>query len=258
VRLARFAPLLALAALGVSCHSGPPPAIDPAAASAIPPGAQILAGVDLGRLRASPLHQQMPPAAMAFLEALRDADSLLAASQGSDYLVVARGSFRQAPAGFTLLAPSLAAAGSPAWLRAAAAQHRSGATGSPALLERAEPLAAASAMWMVAAGSATLPVSGNGENVNRLLHTTQYATLSVRLGNDIALDATGMCDTPDSARRLEETVRAFATLGSAASARQQPAVADLLKRLRITRDDRAVHLSLPVEAGDLERILKMF
>jgi len=258
VRLARFAPLLALAALGVSCHSGPPPAIDPAAASAIPPGALILAGVDLGRLRASPLQQQMPPAAMAFLEPLRDADSLLAASQGSDYLVVARGRFRQAPAGFTLLAPGLAAAGSSAWLRAGAVQHRSGATGSPALLERAEPLAAASAMWVVAAGSATLPLSGNGENVNRLLHTTQYATLSVRLGNDIALDATGMCDTPDSARRLEETVRAFATLGAAASARHEPAVAALLKRLRIAREDRVVHFSLPVQAGDLEELFKLF
>jgi len=258
VRLAGFAPLLALAALGVSCRSGPPPAIDPAAASAIPRGALILAGVDLGRLRASPLHQQMPPAAMAFLEPLREADSLLAASQGSDYLVVSRGSFRRAPAGFTLLAPGLAAAGSPAWLRAGAAQHRSGATGSPALLERAEPLAAASEIWIVAAGSATLPVSGNGENLNRLLHTTQYATLSVRLADGIAIEATGMCDTPDSARRLEETVRAFATLGAAASARQQPAAAALLKRLRITREDRAVHLSLPAQAEDLEEIFRLF
>jgi hypothetical protein len=256
--LARFAPLVALAALGVSCGSGPPPAIDPVAASAIPPGALILAGVDLGRLRASPLRQQMPPAAAAFLEPLRDADSLLAASQGSDYLVVSHGAFRQAPAGFTLLDTGLAAAGSPAWLRAAAAQRRSGATGAPALLERAEPLAAASEIWIVAAGSANLPVSGNGENLNRLLHTTQYATLSIHLGNDIALDATGMCDTPDSARRLEETVRAFATLGAAASARQQPAIADLLKRLRITREDRAVRLNLPVQAADLDQILRLF
>lgn len=257
MRFARFTPALALAALGVSCRSGPPPAIDPAAASSIPPGAVILAGVDLGRLRALPLHQQMPPAAMAFLEPFHDADSLLAASNGSDYLVVSRGSFRQAPAGATLLAPGLAAAGSPGWLSAAAAQHRSGATGAPALLERAEPLAAAGEIWMIAAGSATLPVSGNAENLNRLLHTTQYATLSIQLTNGIALDAMGMCDTSDSARHLEETVRAFATLGAAASARQ-PAVASLLKRIRISREDRAVHLNLPAQPADLEQLFKQF
>lgn len=256
----RFAPsalVLALASLGVSCRSGPPPAIDPAAAAAIPPGAVILAGVDLGRLRASPMSRQLPPAAMAFLAPFRDADSLLAASNGSDYLVVSRGSFRQAPAGATLLAPGLAAAGSPAWLRAAAAQHRSGATGAPALLERAEPLAAASEIWIIAAGSATLPVSGNAGNLNRLLHTTQYATLSVQLTNGMALEAMGICATPDSARHLEETVRAFVTVGAAASA-HQPAVAGLLKRIRISRDDRAVHLNLPAQPADLEQIFKLF
>jgi hypothetical protein len=258
VRFAPFALVLALALIGAGCRSGPAPAIDPAAASAIPPGAEILAGIDLSRLRASPLHQQIPPAAAAFLEPFRDADSLLAALGGRDYVVVARGSFRQPPPGYTLLAPGLAAAGSPAWLSAAAAQYRSRSTGAPVLLERAEPLAAASAAWIVAAGNATLPVSGNAGNLNRLLRLTQFATLSVHLGNGIALDAVGMCDTPDSARHLEETVRAFATIGAAASARRQPAAAALLSSMRITREDRAVHLDLQGQPSDLEQLLKLF
>lgn len=254
---ARITALIALAALSVSCRSGPPPAIDPALAACVPPGADILAGIQLGRLRASPIHQQIPPAALALLEPLREADSLLVASDGKDFLALTRGSFRQAPTGATLLGSGLAAAGSPAWLRAAADRHRSGAAGASALLERAEPLAAAGEIWMVAAGNANFPVSGNGENLNRLLHATQYTTLSIRLTNSIALDAIGMCSGPDSARHLEETIRAFITLGAAGSARQ-PAVAGLLRRIRLSREDRAVHLSLSAEPAELEQLLKMF
>jgi hypothetical protein len=256
VPFARFSSVLALAALGVSCHNGPPPAIDPAAAACVPPGAVILAGVNLDRLRASPLDRELPPAAAVFLEPLRNAASLLLASDGSDYLAVSRGPFLQAPAGATLLAPGLAAAGSPGWLRAATARRRSGATGATALLERAEPLAAASEIWVVASGKASFPVSGNGENLNRLLHATEYATLSVRLANGITLEATGVCADADAARHLEETVRAMVTLGAAASARQT-AIASLLKRIRTSRDARAVHLNLLAQPADLEQLLKL-
>jgi hypothetical protein len=223
----------------------------------MPPAAVILAGVNLDRLRASPLRQQLPPAAALFLQPLDQAASLLVASNGSDYLAVSRGTFRQAPAGATLLAPGLAAAGSPEWLRAATARPRPETAGAAALLERAEPLAAGSEIWMVASGSATFPVSGNGENVNRLLHGAEYATLSIRLTGRIAIEAVGMCATADAARHLEETLRAFVTLGAGASARQ-PALAGLLRRIRVSRDDRAVHLNLLAESADLEQILKLF
>lgn len=248
-----------LVSLGAGCRSGPPPAIDPAVAACVPPGAAVLAGIDLVRLRSSPLQQQLPPAATALLEPLRQADSLLVAANGSDYLAVSRGSFRQAPAGATLLAPGLAAAGTSAWLRAAAqrARQRSEGAGTSALLERAEPLAAAGEIWIVAAGSATLPVSGNAANLNSLLHTTEYATLSIRSANGIALDAAGVCGTSDAARRLEGTLRAFASLGAAANKRQ-PSVAALLKRIQISREDSAVHLALQAQPADLAELFKLF
>ena len=246
---ARTTVLIALAALGVSCRSGPPPAIDPSLAERVPPGAVILAGVNLGRVRASPFHRQLPPAALAVLESLSAADSVLAASDGAQYLVLSRGSFRQPPAGGTLLGPGLAAAGSPDWLRAASPQRR-GSTGANALLERAEPLAATADIWMAAAGNANLPVSGNGENLNRLLHSTEYATLTVRLTGQITLEVVGVCRNSESARHLEETVRAFITLGAAASA-HQPELSGLLRRIRLTREDRAVHLALVAQAEEL-------
>ena len=226
-------------------------------AACVPPSALILAGIHLDRLRASPLKQQLPPAALAFLEPLREADSLLIASNGKDYLALSRGTFRQAPSGGTRLGPGLAAAGSPNWLRAAAEQRRSGAAGTAPLLAQAEPLARTSEIWMVVAGNATLPLTGNGENLNRLLHATRYTTLTLRLTDKVALDAVGMCSTPESARNLEGTVRAFITLGTAASARQT-AVAGMLKRIRTTCEDRAVHLSLSVDAAELEQLFKLF
>lgn len=254
---ARFTALLVLATLGVSCRSSPPPDIERKLAAWVPSGAIALAGVNLNGLRASPLRQQLPPAATAFLEPLSDADSMLLASSGSDYLLLSGGSFRQAPSGSTLVAPGVAAAGSPPWLRAAVAQHRSGSKVASALWEHAEPLAAASEIWIVAAGTANLPVTGNAENLNRLLHTTEYSTLSLRLTNSMAFEIVGMCATPESARHLEETLRAILTLGAAGSARQ-PALASLLKRIRIRREERAVHLNLLAEPADLQQLSRLF
>jgi hypothetical protein len=248
---ARTTVLVALAALGISCHSGPPPAIHPSLAARVPRDAVILAGVNLTGVRASPLPQQLPPAALGFLESLSAADSVLAASDGARYLVLTRGSFRQARSGATLLGPGLAAAGSPDWVRAAASPQRQENAGVNALLDRAEPLAAAGDIWMVAAGNATLPLTGNGENLNRLLHSTEYTTLSIRLTGQIAIEVVGMCSGPEAARHLEETARAFITLGAAGSARQ-PALSGLLRRIRLTREDRAVHLTLVAQAAEVK------
>jgi hypothetical protein len=248
---ARFTALAALAALGVSCSSGPPPAIDPTVAARVPSSTLILGGVNLHRLRASPLYRQLPPSAALFLQPLKDADSLLVASNGIDYLALTHGGFREAPPGETLLAPGVAAAGSSGWL-AAAAKPRS--TPRPAVLDRAEPLAASSEIWMVVAGGATLPLTGNAENINRLLHSTQYTTLSIRLIDNLAIEMVGVCTTADAAQQLEGTVRAMVNLAAAAEA-HQAALAGLLKRIRITREDRAVHLRLSADAGELGQIL---
>jgi len=252
----RIAILALLASVGVSCRSGQPPAIDLAVAACVPPGAVILGGVNLGRVRASPLFRQLPSAAIALLEPLREADSVLVASNGVDYLAIERGSFRQASPGATLLGPGLAAAGSPEWLRAAAAQRRSETAGASAMLERAEPLAAIADSWIVAAGNANLPVSGNAQNLNSLLHATVYSTLTVRLTDPVALEAVGICRGPESALHLEETIRAFITL-AAAGTRRQPEISSLLRRIRLSHEDRAVHLNLEAQPAELEALLKL-
>jgi hypothetical protein len=198
---ARLAALLALAAFATGCHSAPPTAIDRALASCVPADTAILGGVDCARLRASPVYRKLPAAVTALLEPLRPAAYLLIASNGKDYLAIGRGPFGQAPPGATLLAPDLAAAGSADAVRAAAAQHRSGVT-SAALVARAERLASGHEIWILALGNATLPVSGNAQNLNRLLNSTDYATLAVHVTDGIEAEATGVCGTAEAARRL--------------------------------------------------------
>src|SRR5579872_7424189 len=108
---ARFA-ATALFVLAVSCRNAqrPPHAIETAMASCVPSTATLLAGVDLTRLRASPLYSKLPPSATALIEPLREAHYLVVALDGKNLLVIARGAFLQAPAGATLLAKDLAIA----------------------------------------------------------------------------------------------------------------------------------------------------
>ena len=219
----------------------------------MPAAATVLAGINLERVRTSPLRPQLPPAAQAFLVSLESARSVLVASDGTNYLVLMRGDFRQAPVGGTLLASGLAAMGSPDWVRTAES-HRGG-TANP-LLARATPLAASADIWMAAAGSANLPVTGNGENLNRLLHATEYATLAVRLTDNADFEVTALCGGPEPARNWEETVRAFVKLGAAATKRQ-PELSGLLRQIRITRDDRTVHVTLTARADELQAVLKL-
>ena len=253
---ARFAALLALTAFATGCHSAPPAAIDRAMAACVPADTVILGGVDCARLRASPVYQKLPAAVTALLEPLRPATYLLLASSGRDFLAIGRGPFGQAPPGATLLAPDLAAAGSPDAVRAAVAQHRRGVTGA-SLVGRAERLASGREIWIVALGNATLPVSGNAQNLNRLLHSTEYATLAVHVTDGIEAEATGVCGTAEAARRLEEELRAMASIAAAAEARQ-PGIAAELRAIQVSREERTVRVELRAGAAGVEQLLRLF
>lgn len=122
-------------ALAVSCRqSTPAAAVDPALAACVPSDTLALAGVNLEQLRASALYRRLPPGAAPFLEPLRNASYLLLAWNGKDVLAIARGTFREPPAGAVLLAKNLAVSGSPEAVRVAAAQRKTGQTGARWLL----------------------------------------------------------------------------------------------------------------------------
>lgn len=233
----------ALASILSACRSKTTPAaIDPALSSCIPAGAVVIAGLDLDRLRATPLAPKL-----AAIEPLRQASYLLVTSDGKNVVWIARGNFPAPPPGATLINPSLAISGPPEAVRSAIAQHKTGATGAPDLLGH---LAGNPQIWAVARGGITLPLTGNAANLNRLLHLVDYATLTAKIDSRLAFDLTGVCRTAEAGQRLEETLRAIVSLAGAANPRLDP----ILRSTEIRRDGAIVHAALstdPDSAGKL-------
>jgi hypothetical protein len=241
---ARSAALVALAAAAIACRSiNAPAGVGRDMATSIPPDTPILAGLNLDELRASALYSKLPPAARALAEPLRDAGYLLVASNGKDIVAIARGRFREAPPGATLVAPGLAVSGSPDSVRAAIAQHKTGREGAPDLLARAASLAGGKQIWMVARGGIPLPVAGNAANLNRLLRDTEYAAIAARIDSGIEIEATAVGRTAEAGREFEENLRAILTLTAAANARHPDLVA-LIRSIQIRREDRTVRAVL--------------
>jgi hypothetical protein len=209
----------------------------------------LLAGLKLDRLRASPLYQRV-----AALDPVRDASYLLITSDGRSLVWIARGDFRQAPAGATLLGPNLAISGPADAVRNATAQHAAGNSGAPDLLEQAAPLAGSADIWAVIRGGIALPLAGNAANVNRILKLIDYGTLTVRLGSSIDVEITGICHAADAGERLEETVRAIVSLAEAAN----PRLAAALKSVQIRREGTIVHATLATDADSVGKLIDEF
>jgi hypothetical protein len=206
----------------ISCAPAHRPSlVDPELAACVPASAAAVAGLDLAKLRATPLADKLP---------VRDASYALAASDGKDWLVIARG---EMPGG-TTIAPGINAIGSDDLIKAAIAQHVTGKTGAPDLIDRA----AATPVWLAARGSMTLPLAGNLGNINRLLRQTEYTTVAAKVADRVDIDAAGYCRSPEQAKNLEENIRALASL--------------LLSKypVNVRTDGSTVHVtaSLPVSA----------
>ena len=236
---------LAFALLAACRTPAPPAAIDPTLSARVPAATVALAGVDLDRLRASPLYARLPPAAQAFLQPFAHAHRVLIASTGVELLTIARG----VVPGATQIAPDVALAGAPGLISAATAAH------PPAgILAPAESVAAGSPIWIAVRGGVTLPLEGNLANVNNLLSGTEYVTLVVEPGDPTQLELVARCPTPEAALRFEQSFRAVVSLAASTNARQA-ATAGLLESIRIGREERVVHVSLSAPLDALAKLL---
>jgi hypothetical protein len=125
------------------------------------------------------------------------------------------------------------------------AQRRAQTAGAPALLARAESIAAGRQIWIVIQGGVALPLSGNAANLNRLLHNAESATVTANFDSGLALEVTAIGRTTDAARDIEETVRGHhAGCGSRSAAAD---LAKLLRSIRIEREDRSVRIALSAD-----------
>jgi hypothetical protein len=255
--LNRFRSAIAvLTALGALCCGGGPSTrgIDAELAACLPSDTTAAGGIDLARLRASPLYGKLPPGATAFLEPLRSASSLLAAYNGKEALLVARGAFPEAPGGMTLLGKGLAAAGTVEGIRAAAAQRKTGGTGAPWLLDRAAAMAGSSPVWAVVRGGAALPLAGDAANLNQLLRLVDYAAAGIRLDSALRFEAVAQGRDEPSARRFEENLRAMFTLAAATKRGNAPPAA-ALRSAQVRRDGLTVRVALSIEPEQLDSVL---
>ena len=139
-----------------------------------------------------------------------------------------------------MLAPDLALTGSPEFVDAARAQHATGKPATPVLLAHAP----SAPLWVVADGSAGLPVAGNARNLNRLLHGAEYTSIAMTLAARPAIQATSVCRSGDDARRLEESMRALVSLGRFATP------------IQIRRDGVTVVVQTEVEPAAIQGLLR--
>ena len=235
----RLAAPFSLALLAACRSPAPPAAIDPALSARVPAATVALAGVDLDRLRASPLYAKLPPAALAFLAPFAHAHRVLIASTGVELLAIARG----VVPGATQLAPDVALWGAPSLIAAAIAAH------PPAgILAPAESVAAVrSHVWIAVRGGVPLPLEGNLANVNNLLRGAEYVTLTLDPGDPADLQLVARCPTPEAALHFEQSVRALVSLASAH--------ATVLESIRIVRQDRVVRVSLSAPPDALVKLV---
>jgi hypothetical protein len=171
----KFSPVLLLGVLS-GCHA-PKALVDPELAAYMPAGSTALAGIDLDRLRTTPLFAKIP-------EPFRDGSYTLVGYNGKDLVTASRvgQQVRVSGAGVKGIPPELL-------------RH---ATDAP--------------VWMVARGSAALPLTGNLANLNRLLRQTEYTTVAARVGESVDVEIAGVCRSPELAQHLEENVRAIVSL----------------------------------------------
>ena len=243
--LGRVRYAFALFLLLAGCRSPAPP-VRPLTAW-IPSDTVVLAGIHL-----DPVRQNLPEGLRAFLEPLQGAKDLLVAYNGRDLLTVAEGNFRPAPQGAVLVSPTIALAGAASSIEAAKRQGATGRTGVPELVARADSVAK-HAVWVVANGQAPLPFRDNLANVTHLLRLTDYAAAWAELRSGVNGEITAVCPREDAAAKVEETLRAMATLGAAAT--RDTSIAAAWRATMVTRDGSTVHVVFSTPANTLQQLL---
>ena len=235
----RIAAALTLALLAACRTPAPPAAIDPALSARVPAATVALAGVDLDRLRASPLSGKLPPGALAFLAPFAHAHRVLISSTGAELLTIARG----VVPGASQIAPDVALWGAPDLIAAASAAHA-----PAAILAPAESVAGGSPVWIAIRGGAALPLEGNLSNVNNLLRGAEYVTLTFDAGDPADLRLVARCTTPAAALHFEQSFRAMVSTAAVH--------ASVLESVRIAREERVVRVSLSAPLDALSKLVR--
>ena len=245
----------------------------------------------MAELRSTPLYQKLISqqrmselddfAKKTGFDPRKDVQELLAASDGSDTVVLARGAFQvQPPPGFrksvykavtiysqqdgafAILDRSTAVAGVERAVRKAIDQKQSGATGAKPLLDRARALPAGGQIWYVANGWGTLPdrlgsAPGNLSNMGRLFQSIQSATATVDLRSGVAASAQGECRTEQDAKNLGDAARGMVGLGRLSVPENQPQMLRVFDGIKVDQQQRTISVNVQIPPDLLDQLIKM-
>ena len=155
-----------------ACRREPQPLAELAAH--LPANSSMIAGLDVDRLRDTPIFPKLP-------ESFREASYVLAAYDPPNLVTASR-------VGGRIVATTKPGA-------------------PPELIRHA----ANTPVWIVVRGDTTLPLTGNLANINRLLQQTIYTRITARIESRVEFDAEGVCAGAEAAEHLEQNLRAIAT-----------------------------------------------
>jgi hypothetical protein len=249
---------LMLGGCGSLTRHGP---LDPALSVFIPPDTVALAGVNLDRLRATPLYGKLAvrnrlPAFDAFGA---DAHDVMLASDGKHLLAMARGGFPEQKAseteGITFIGHDIALFGEVAAVRAAIDQSKRGGRGAPRdLMARAQALPADTQIWAVVAGwrGATpdqLRAMGNWGNLDRVFRMAEGASLTVDLRTRVHAAFLGDCRTEADAKNLADSLRGLAALAPMGAPHSVPGI-------QVAQEGRVVRVNIDLAEDLAEKLVR--
>ena len=260
---------LTLSGCGSLTRHGP---IDPALSVFIPPDTVAIAGVNLDRLRATPLYRKLAERnRLPRFDAFRtDTHDVMLASDGKHVLAIARGAFPEQKAseteGITFIGHDIALFGEAAAVRAAIERSKSGGRGAPRdLMARAQALPADTQIWAVVAAwrGATpdqLREMGNWGNLDRVFRLVEGASLTVDLRTGVHAAFVGDSRTEADAKNLADSLRGLAALARMGAPRGEPGnPPDFLRALdgiQVKQEDRVVRVNVDLAEDLAEKLVR--
>jgi hypothetical protein len=177
--------------------------------------------------------------------------------KGADYhgvQVLARAGQQGGFSALAVLDPTLVVGGDEAGVRAFV--DRRGGLAEAMKLQAAEA-AKTDDIWMVlhAAPAAFAPDAAGAGPAAEFLKSIQRASLGVKFGTDIVVSFRAVTHNPQEAENLVTALRLLTGL-AAASQKEHPQVAELVKRLKLDTEGDAARLSLAIPEAEAETALR--
>lgn len=252
--------------------------IDKAFRPLIWPEAKLLAGIDIKKLKQSPLYQKHQDQLNRLLERRgvdgmgidlrRDVDYIGVSSDGKRVLVFAKGDFKNrskkdATGGKLVFRNDrVALAGDPEAIRSALALEEKGSGEVPEeLAARIHSLPASDEVWLVSRGKlplADMPMrSDTRSNLGNFVNFINGMTIGAGVETGVKLDARFSCISPEAATRINDGFRGLIGLARLSTKDNETELLKVYDAFQVSKNESTVSVEADVAAQQTERLLQM-